>query len=234
MTSANLYPVKTVRGSYIKIITKAFYLFFALSWTVQLPAQCCVGQKVVIRFTQAWVWEYTDKSGVTADMVVYFEPQKNYWLFTAEAYGTSGEMINWVLGRPDGSFIFNFTDETGNSKLDTLKLEIDREPFLPVNFKPTGRTALFGDTALGFPVFKGSEYAVSFQKTADQYVTMLTTVRINFLPVYYFNRLNSDAKLPVSFYYLLPENTLILSDRLKASSAPFFRFKYISHTVYEL
>lgn len=63
---------------------------------------------------------------------------------------------------------------------------------------------------------------------------MLTTVRINFLPVYYFNRLNSDAKLPVSFYDRLPENTLILSDGLKAGPAPYFRFKYISHTIYEI
>lgn len=50
-------------------------------------------KKQTIKFTQAWVWEYENnliaenEPGHKGEIVVYFEPKQNYWLFTTEAFG---------------------------------------------------------------------------------------------------------------------------------------------------
>src|SRR5690606_13147196 len=109
-----------------------------LSLTISATVQGQKSKGLNIKFTQAWGWEYFDTTGKNQEMVVYYEPVRNYWLFNFESYGTSGEMIHWILGKPDGSYIFNVSDELGTIKLDTQRLDFQTVNRLPQYYKPTG------------------------------------------------------------------------------------------------
>jgi len=213
---------------------RPIFIITLLSLTISATAQGQKKQGLHIKFIQAWVWEYWDTTGKSQEMVVYYEPVRNYWLFNFEAYGTSGEMIHWVLGKPDGSYIFNASDEFGTMKLDTQRLDIQVVNRLPKYYRPTGKIQRFGDSTYEFPLITGRQYLLEYEKTTEQSWIYLSAVKANLLPVYYFNRLKSDAKLPIRFDQQLPAGTLFLSEELESASGSktIFRFKYISHTEY--
>src|SRR5690606_20015195 len=165
-----------------------------------------------IQFTQVWVWEYQNdlvaesEPGHKGELAVYYQPRLNYWLFTAEAYGTSGEMYNWIVGKPDGSYILCATDEFGKQVITKQNLEI-----------PLNKTT-FNQNQLGFSKIEGREFKVVYGKTNDQSSVFVSDFKADFLPLYFFNRLNTEAKLPFRFPEDLPKQTLLLEENSEVNN----------------
>lgn len=196
-------------------------------------------KKQTIKFTQVWVWEYKnnliaeDEPGHKGEIVVYFEPKQNYWLFTTEAFGNSGEMYNWILGKPDGTYISNASDEFGKMNLINEKLKFSANKKLPAHYKLLSNKKDFNVNKLGFPKFIGQKYRVNYEKTSDQSSVFIADHPIDLSPLYYFNRLNIEAKIPFNFPLDLPKNKLLLEDESIINNAKIsLVFKEISSTEY--
>jgi len=196
-------------------------------------------KKQTIKFTQAWVWEYENnliaenEPGHKGEIVVYFEPKQNYWLFTSEAFGNSGEMYNWIIGKPDGTYVLNASDEFGYTKLMIEKLKFSTNKKIPSHYIPVSNKKIFNENKLGFPKIIGRKYIVDYEKTTDQSSVYFADHKVNFSPLYHFNRLNIEAKIPFSFPFDLPENKLLLEDEsIITTSKISLVFKEISNTEY--
>lgn len=209
-----------------------------------LPFFCCCTQAQVkspktIQFTQAWVWEYENNTiaqnepGHKGEIVVYFEPKQNYWLFTAEAYGTSGEMYDWIIGKPDGTYLLSSTDEFGKKAITKQQLPFPANKILPQHYKPLGKKKVFNHNKLGFPKIEGTEFKVDYTKTNDRTSVFVSDFKADFFPVYFFNHLNIEAKLPFSFPTDFPKNKLLLQEVSIVNKEKLqLTLKEISHTEY--
>ncbi len=209
-----------------------------------LPFICYCTQAQVkspktIQFTQAWVWEYENNTiaqnehGQKGEIVVYFEPKQNYWLFTAEAYGISGEMYDWIIGKPDGTYFLCASDEFGKKTITEQKLKFSSAKTLPQHYKPTGNKKFFNQNKLGFPKIEGTEFKVDYTKTNDRTSVFVSDFKANFFPVYFFNRLNIEAKLPFSFPKDFPKNKLLLQEVSMVNNAKIqLTLKEISYAEY--
>lgn len=223
----------------IKMMKSLFLFPILLFFSFCLFAQTASTQK--IKFTQTWVWEYQNslipknEPGYAGEIVVYFEPKLNYWLFTTEAYGNSGEMYNWILGKPDGTYVLCATDEFGKQTITAQKLKFPLNKIMAKHYKLAEKKKAFNQNLFGFQKIEGKEYKVNYLKTIDQSSIFLGDVRANFLPLYFFNRLNIEAKLPFQFPLDLPKNKLLLQEISLVNRKKLqLVFKEISHTDYEI
>jgi hypothetical protein len=192
-----------------------------------------------IKFTQAWVWEYKNnfvpenEPGHKGEIVMYYEPKLNYWLFTAEAYGTSGEMYNWILGKPDGTYVLCATDEFGKEAITEQKLKFPLNKTLAPHYRFIGKKKVFNQNRLGFPKIEGREFKIIYGKTNDQSSIFVGDVKANFLPLYFFNQSNIEAKLPFQFPVDFPKNKLLLQEVSTVNKVKLHvTFKEISYTEY--
>ncbi len=192
-------------------------------------------------FTEVWVWEYKNEwipenePGHQGEIAIYFHPEKNYWLFTSEAYGISGEMTDWVIGKPNGEYISQSTDEFGQKTIHKESITFHNYEDLNEHLIPIGANMSFGNPEMGFPLIRGEKYKVEYIKTNDSTTLYLGDVKADMRPVYYFNQLISEAKLPVFFMTELPNNKIILSDSTISSGNNIdVEFQYISPTEYHL
>jgi|SRR5690606_3333624 len=195
-----------------------FFLPFLLIFSSCVMTQTLSEDNSELRFTQAWVWEYENEltpenePGHQGEMVVYFHPELNYWLFNFESFGVSGEMFEWILAKPDGSYLISGKDEFGKSIMWEEKLEFDRNKAIPDYYSPTFQTKIFNENDLGYDEILGKEFKIKYEKTEETSTVFLTEYPQNFLPLYHFNRLNLEAKIPLNFSLDLPENQLVLEE----------------------
>lgn len=192
-------------------------------------------------FTEVWVWEYKNEwieegeSGYEGEVAIYFNREKNYWLFTSEAYGVSGEMTDWVIGKPNGEYISKSTDEFGHKSIHKDSIIFHNYDNLSEYLIPLGASMSYGNPEMGFPLIQGNKYKVEYLKTNDSTTLYLGETIVDMRPVYYFNQLISEAKLPMFFMTELPNNKIILSDFTISSGHHInLEFKYISHTEYHI
>lgn len=194
----------------------------------------------VLQFTEVWVWKYRNEhiaegeSGHEGEMAVYYHPSLKYWLFTSEAFG-SYDMIEWVIAQPGGVYVMATRDEFGNLELfsDTLNIS----PGSPVDtlFAKGEEVKTFGDPSLGFPIIKGEAYAENYLKTNVISQYYIGHVDVDIRPVYYFNQLDWEVKLPVAFPSDMPPGKIILSEQSLVSNKTIsMEFKYISHADYQI
>ncbi len=190
-----------------------------------------------LNFTQVWVWEYknelkgVEEPGHHGEMVVYFNPELNYWLFNFESFGTSGEMFEWVLGKPDGTYIILAKDESGKSIFWEEKLRFENVKKIPSYYKLMHEKEVFNENDYGYEKLTGKAYQIHYEKTEEKGKVYLTEYPYDFLPLYYFNQLNLEAKLPIHFPLDLPENSLILKEETRTPKGNIqFKLKMISHT----
>lgn len=214
-----------------------FFITILLLFTLSLQAQRVGFNKAKINFTEVWVWEYTDINGNKTEMAIYREPKLNYWLLTSETYGSTDEMCDWIILKPDGICYFAYK----NAELDAgktllkMKMDVPKIKTMPLYWRKTGKRKFFGDKSLGFPRFNGIEYTVSYLKTKEKSSFYLANTNADFMPLSYFNDLETDAKMPISFPKDIPSNKVVLSEKafgLKYSVG--YSFKYISHTEYHI
>lgn len=188
-------------------------------------------------FTEVWVWEYKGRDGKMGEMAIYREPKLNYWLLTAEAYGNSDDMCDWILIKPDGTYYMAYKDAElgGGRTLLKMKQALPKVKSIPANWKASVKQKNFGNASMGFPVFRGKEYKVSYLKTNENSTFYLATTKANFAPLSVFNELDADAKLPIRFPKDIPGNFIPLSENTVFPGGLIqYSFKYISYTEYHL
>lgn len=157
------------------------------------------------------------------EISIYIDEKSGTFLFTKESYGWSGEMIDFVIADQKGNYIIGHTDEFGKKHRETKKASqfadvMAQTKSIVSEFKkyckPTEKTKIFGKNAYGWPTETGKEYVLSYQKTEDISNLFLSTEKYSFLPLFLFNKLEMDAKLPISFDYslMIPSEKLVLED----------------------
>lgn len=216
-----------------------FFLPILLFFSSCTKSQVINGDNTELHFTQVWVWEYknelkgVEEPGYQGEIVVYFHPELNYWLFNFESFGTSGEMFEWVLGKPDGTYIIHAKDESGKSIFWEEKLEFENLKKIPSYYKPSRDKEVFNQNDLGYEKLTGKAYQIHYEKTEEKGKVYLTKYPQNFLPLYYFNQLNLEAKLPIHFPLDLPEDVLMLKEETTTPNGEMLMsLKMISNTEY--
>lgn len=208
-------------------------------------------------FSEVMVWEYLNENNSpdetelhSGEFSVYVDPPTGTMLFTPEAYGYSGEMINFVIVFQDGRYFQGFTDEFGEKKcfVDTLyKFESTQlnQGFIKDDFdklaKPTGKYKTFGENIYGWQKVRAKGYELVFLKTCVKSTIYLSEQPYSLMPIYLFNELESEAKLPINFDFsqIIPLEYWVVEDSYKRKSAESKReievrttLKFISPTEY--
>lgn len=213
------------------------YMIAGLLFPLLVVAQQKKTASTKYNFTEVWVWEYKGKDGKMGEMALYREPKLNYWLLTAEAYGNTDDMCDWILVQPEGTCYFAYKDaEIGSGgSLLKVKLDLQQVKTLPTYWKAGSRYQKFGNAAMGFSMFNGREYQCAYTKTQEQTTFYLARTAAAFAPLAVFNELDVDAKLPIRFPKDIPGNYVVLSeDSNGAGYSVQYRFKYRSHTEYHI
>lgn len=195
-------------------------------------------------FTQEWKWTYINNHedemefGHKGDFSAYYNPQTKYWLFTKDAYERTGDMVNWVLGKPDGTYVFSFMGEFQGEEptYDVMQTEVHPQPkTLNEFYKSTGKSAIFNDNNWGFDKIKGQEYKRTYMKTNDFNLVYLADYDADFTALYYFNELGSETYFPVHFDIDLPKNKAVLSDKTTVAGKDvrldFVGIKAVNHSI---
>ena len=216
-----------------------FLIPFLLLFSFFVLGQMSYKENSEINFTQAWVWEYKNELipgneiGHQAELVVYFHPELHYWLFTVEAFGVSGEMLDWIIAKPDGTYLVKGKDEFGNEVIWEERIEFSEESGISEAYRETGNSKIYNQNALGFEPILGKEYSVQFEKTEEESCFYLAESDLDFSPIYFFNQLNLEVKIPVHFPNNLPQNQLILEEETQTPNGRIqTKLKWISNTEY--
>lgn len=162
-------------------------------------------------FHHSWHWQYEStwipdgETGRHGEFTVYHDDSTGAWLFTAEAYGVTDEMADWILALPTGEYITAYRDETGNQDLfrDTLDFPEPGEA-LAEWLKPAGEAQVFGANPYGWRTLQATAYHVDYLKTEERTTVWLADSTVDMRPLIHFNRRIADAKLPVQFMPDLP------------------------------
>lgn len=180
-----------------------------------------------IKFTLAYIWDYEWEYGEeyeayqddaidnNGEVWAFYEPELQYWLLSKESsFGIWGEMNDWVLCKPDGTYILQSVDEHGKKSLTEVKIEFQTPEELNEHYTPTGKTKTFVYELFDNITFIGKEYRKTFEKTSDETFVYLADSEINFAPIYNFNELNKNMEIRLPFYfpYELPANKLMLEE----------------------
>lgn len=179
--------------------------------------------KFPIAYIWNYEWEYTDEYQDYEDDAIdnegevwaFYEPIRQYWLFSRESsFGVLGAMNEWVLCKPDGTYIFQEIDEHGKRSLSEVKIEYQTPDKLTKHYTPTGRTKKYEYAMFNNITFVGKEYIKTYEKTSDETTVYLVDSDINFAPIYNFNELDRfmEIRLPFYFPYELPANKLLLEE----------------------
>ncbi len=158
------------------------------------------------------------------EMWAYYEPELKYWLFTREdSYGHYGEMFDWVLCKPDGTYIIQATDEFGEKSRFTRKIEFLKNEKLPLSFSPAGNDTLFKFGDFLISELEAKKYKKVYPRSSEDtfiYIGDIDDINdIDLTPVYYFNELSktTEIRLPVNFPPDMPGNKLMLGERTYAA-----------------
>ena len=152
---------------------------------------------------------------------IYVDEKSGTFMFNRDSYGWSGEMVNFVIADKKGNYTFGYTDEFGKKYREVLqsdqynqikrdKKKIKKE-FTKL-YKATGKSKVFGANDADWPALIGKEYIMSDQKSTDTITLYLAPTAYCMLPLYLFNTLRSEAKLPVDMLYahIVPEKYIVL------------------------
>lgn len=182
-----------------------------------------------------------DESSRSGEMSIYLDEKTGTFLFTRESYGTPGEMVDFVIGDQEGNYIFGYTDEHGKKQRETLEVnrfendEASIDSVFQQFFVKTGVNKSFGENTYGWPIKLGKEYQVTYQKTNDTSFVYLINEPYSYLPIYHFNALESETKLPFSIDYsnTLPQKYNVLAQKYENDGKTVsFELMYYSPTEY--
>lgn len=184
-----------------------------------------VGKNVRFNTLLKWKISTTDLSGHTVqeqEMSIYVNDKTATFLMDKQAFGNSGEMIDFVIADSTGNYIVAHKDEKGNKRKYILKSgelpgNTQDQDVVIKNFNllanPSGRKEIYPQLGNLINV-TGTEYYVTHPET--EVIRTVTLVHTNYClkPVMRFNSLGLDARLPFDFDYgeIIPCNNLITKE----------------------
>jgi hypothetical protein len=166
-------------------------------------------------FSHSLVFDYENKADKTnGTITVYIDPVSGGMCFKKESsFGNGGKDFDFVIGFPDGKYIFCGADENAkkiriNEAVGALKPGPDtkaqaREDFATY-WKPTGnKRDDFG--------FESLEYEVSYATSDNKDKVWLSKTPFSVYPLYGLEFVESAVSMPITFDYmhLLEPNQLI-------------------------
>lgn len=175
----------------------------------------------VYHFTQKWTWKYKNETSeeildtYEGEMSAYYNPETKNWLFTKESYGNSGEMVNWVIGQPNGTYTYSFQSvhKEDPSSIMVMNAEEPNHTFeLEELYKPVSKTKIFNQNS-EFDEMIGKAYERVFGKsTIDKSVVYLAETSANMTAFYRFNDVDSETKLLYWFDLKMPNLVYLQED----------------------
>lgn len=173
-------------------------------------------EKEEIHFTEVWIWEYLSPENETKELWIYREPAKDYWLFEKNSsFGVSSEMCEWVLAKPNGDYVMSFKSGKKvmpNSFYDQ-KIEFGENENFTDFWEITNGSKSFADSEISQKSFEGKKYKVNYKGQPEASEFYVGSANIDFRPIYYFNHLEGDIELPISFPWDIPKNQLVLQEK---------------------
>lgn len=219
-----------------------FLILVLLLFSSCVRTQTISGDNAEFTFSQAWVWQYKNELlaqnelGHQGEMVVYFNPETQNWMFNAESFGVSGEMFQWIIGKPNGEYLICYVDEFGKTNIYKETIEFSQNKIIPAHYQFVQNQMVFNDKPdLGFEKIIGQEYQIKYEKMEGKSIYYLSEFQADFSALYHFNQLNCEAKLPFWFPVDLPRNQLILEMKSLNGQGKMIsnaEFQYISQTEY--
>lgn len=162
-------------------------------------------KEAYLYFDHILVYEYTEGSE-TRDFWIYLNPKSGNFLFTREdTYSATDGMNDFIVAFPNGDYWFcGIADETNKKARIVVKTQDDipnaivrptadekqaqQQAFAQLA-RPTGKAQQAGP-------WTAREYRLQTQKTTETTLLSVATVPFSVYPLYNFNDLNVDAKLP--------------------------------------
>lgn len=184
-------------------------------------------------------WKYSiqnikNRTTETGEISIYVDERTGTFLLDRSAYGSSGEMIDFVIADQKGNYIVANKDELGNKRKFVVKSkELNNtvnnrtENAKNINFltQPSGRKETYPHIGNQTNI-TGVEYYVTDPITGNVKTVMLAKVAYGFLPITLFNGLGLDSQLPYPFdnrdiisnnYILLREHKETLDYKMEIS-----------------
>ncbi len=166
-------------------------------------------------FSHALVFDYQNKADkTTGTLKIHLDPVTGAMCFVKEtSFGQGGKSFDFVIGFPDGKYIFCGTDEDGkkvriNEVVKEFKPDVDTKKQQQDDFKtyvvPTeNKREEFG--------LNSTEYDLTYATSGSQEKIWLTKMPFSVYPLYGLEFVESAVSLPVSFDYmnLLPSDLLL-------------------------
>lgn len=166
-------------------------------------------------FSHALIFDYQNKAEKTNGKIkIYVDPVTGAMCFKKESsYGEGGKSFDFVIGFPDGKYIFCGTDEDGkkiriNEVVKELKPDAEAKAQHKEDFDtyciPTGNKRTdFGLESL--------EYDLAYATSNVKDKIWLTKTPFSIYPLYGLEFVESAVSLPISFDYmhLLTPNQLL-------------------------
>jgi hypothetical protein len=154
-------------------------------------------------FSHALTFEYQNKEEKTkGEIVVYLDPVSGAMCFRKEtSFGNSGKSYDFIIGMPDGKYIYCGIDKTGKKirsteiieevKPDAEEKAQQKEDFDTYCIPTANKRVDFG--------WESQEYDLNYATSETKDKIWLTRVPFNTYPLYAFELIEATASLPVSF-----------------------------------
>ncbi|GAA4434813.1 hypothetical protein GCM10023091_10270 [Ravibacter arvi] len=157
--------------------------------------------------------------GHRGEFLVYRDTTANTWLFDAKGYGRTGSGFDFIVGNPDGQFVFCFKDDKGKkrrsvrsiSEITTSRSDdrIIKQEFEASN-QATGKSRSF-DLQAGVAT-AGKEFVFSPSRSEEKTFRYLADTQVDFQSIVYFNFIEGEVKLPYHFPTDIPLGKMLLED----------------------
>ncbi|WP_439557521.1 hypothetical protein [Dyadobacter sp.] len=166
-------------------------------------------------FSHSFVFDYQNKGDKTSGKLkIYLDPVTGAMCFKKESsFGEGGKAFDFVIGFPDGKFIYCGTDDNGkkiriNELVKALKPDAEAKAEQKENFTtyciPTGNKRV----DFGLP---SEEYDITYATSDNKDKVWLTQTPFSVYPLYGMEFAEQAVNLPVTFDYmhLLTGNQLV-------------------------
>lgn len=185
------------------LITMAFLMcHFIHSFAQDLDLATYDTEEEGLYFDQALIYSYSDHTGQSRDVWIYYSTCSKRFLFDHAAWGREDEMIHYVIAQPDGSYLTFGTaaEGPGDGKVvtvDSVYLE-PKEKLLPIP-TPDGYIEFVALDKPEKEIAGLESKAYEIRKTRDPngFVKIhLATVDFDPRLIYAFNQQAGELRLP--------------------------------------
>lgn len=178
-----------------------------------------------MEFTQQWTWAYENESipenefGHRGKITAYYHPKTQNWLMNHKTYGVSGEMFLWIIGKPDGTYLYATSSphpgEGGGMDILAADEGEEHQNDMPKFFEQTGLLKYVKVKGVPSGFLIGKEYISIGQKgmeSKSSYIRQMS--ELSFAPLYALEKtFLGEPRLPYPFPQGIPTDALLLKEK---------------------